>query len=158
MNEHTTNTSKWALAIHRVTETSVEVWVGALFPTLVTALKARVRLKARDGSVRTGNISKSDCKRPFSRNKQRFFALVKFRRLKPNTHCKVKFHRHVEPLNNARPAEWQNLRSGQFDTLPVRIPTENQAPFTIGIGNCFYDHRDGGQAASAYQALYERAR
>lgn len=156
MNEHTTDTSKWALAIHRVTETSVEVWVGALFPTLVMPLNARVRLKAPDGSVRTSKIAKSDWKRPFSSTKQRFFALVKFRRLKPNTHYRVEFHRHVEPLNNIRPAEWQNLRSGQFDTLPVRIPTENQTPFTIGIGSCFYDHRDGGQAASAYQALYER--
>ena len=156
MSTHVTDTSKWALAIHRVSETTAEVWVGALFPTLVMPLKARVRLIMPNGRVRTRNISRRDWKRPFRNTKQRFFAVIKFRQLKPNTHYKVEFHRHVEPLNNVRPASWQHLRSGQFDTLPVRLPTENQTPFTIGIGSCFYDHRDGGQAASAYQALYER--
>lgn len=156
MSEHNTDTSKWTLAIHRVTETSVEVWVGTLFPTMTMPQRARVKLMTPDGQVRTRNISKRDWKRPFSKTTQRFYTLVVFRQLHPGTHYKVEFHRHIEVEPDVIAAEWQHLRSGQFDTLPVRIPYENQVPFTIGMGSCFYDHRDGGQAAGAYQALYER--
>ena len=52
--------------------------------------------------------------------------------------------------------QWQPLRSGTFDTLPSRIPLKGQKPFTIALGSCFYNHRDGGQAAASYTALYER--
>ena len=48
------------------------------------------------------------------------------------------------------------LRNGTFDTLPPRIPLKGKKPFTIGVGSCFYNHRDGGQAAASYKALYQR--
>src|SRR5690606_889286 len=51
---------------------------------------------------------------------------------------------------------WQDLRSGTFDTLPTALPLLGQVPFTLGLASCFYNQRDGGQAASAYLALYER--
>jgi len=156
VNKHPTDTSKWALAIHRVTEKSVEIWVGTLFPTMAMPLKARVKLVTPDGRTRTRNISRSEWKRPFSKTSQRFYTLVRFSQLHHGTHYKVEFHRHIEATEDLIPAEWQHLRSGQFDTLPLSLPSENQAPFTIGLGSCFYDHRDGGQAAGAYQALYER--
>ena len=72
--------------------------------------------------------------------KQRFFVLATFDRLQPGTHYDVKFDRHIEPTEDFIPASWQHLRSGQFDTLPARLPLESQKPFTIGIGSCFYDH------------------
>jgi hypothetical protein len=156
MIEHITDTSKWSLVIHRVTETSVEVWVGTLFPTLTMPQRARVRLTSTDGPLRTRNLSKSDWKRPFRKTSQRFYSLVSFQRLDPGSRYKVEFDRFVEPNKDQAPGKWQHLRSGQFDTLPERLPRENQPPFTIGLGSCFYDHRDGGQAAGAYQALYER--
>ena len=156
MADHGTDTSKWALAIHRVTETSAEIWVGTLFPTLTKPKKARVRLDLPDGSVRTKNIKSSDWKRPFRNMNQRFYAVVTFKNLSPGRHYWAKFDRHIEAVAGINPAGWQYLRFGRFSTLPKRIPTQNQDPFTIGLGSCFYNHRDGGQAAGAYQALFER--
>ena len=86
MADHGTDTSKWALAIHRVTETSAEIWVGTLFPTLTKPKKARVRLDLPDGSVRTKNIKSSDWKRPFRNMNQRFYAVVTFKNLSPGRH------------------------------------------------------------------------
>lgn len=156
MNEHPTDTSKWALAIHRVTDSSAEIWVGTLFPTMKMPLSARVKLIGPDGKTRSRNIVKKDWQRPFRETKQRFYSLVTFKQLESGTHYRVEFHRHIEVEGDVVSADWQHLRSGQFDTLPKRLPLESQTPFTIGIGSCFYDHRDGGQAAGAYQALYER--
>ena len=45
MIKHETDTSKWALAIHRVSATTVEVWVGTLYPTMTKPRRARVRLE-----------------------------------------------------------------------------------------------------------------
>ena len=66
------------------------------------------------------------------------------------------FDRFVEATPEGIPPGWQHLGSGYFETLPKRILKTHEKPFTIGLGNCYYDHRDGGQAAGAYQALYER--
>ena len=157
MGDHRTDTSKWTLAIHRVTETSVEIWVGTLFPTLKMPKKARVRLELPNGSTKTKNIAKADWKRPFRKMNQRFYAVVTFKNLIPGKNYKARFDRHIDAIPGVTAAEWQYLRYGHFCTLPKRIPTQNQKPFTIAVGSCFYNHRDGGQAAEAYQALYERA-
>lgn len=156
MIEYPTDTSKWALAIHRVSGTSAEVWAGTLFPTMVKPKRARVRLMRGDQVIRTRRISRQDWKRPFRKTNQRFFTVLNFTRLTPDTDYRVEFHRYVEPTGNVVESGWQHLRSGQFRTLPERVPGSNQKPFTIGLGSCFYDHRDGGQAAGSYQALYER--
>ncbi len=156
MADHSTDTSKWALAIHRVTDTTAEIWVGTLFPTLTKPKKARVRLEHANGSVQTKYIATKDWKRPFRSMKQRFYSVVTFKNLLPGRHYSVKFDRRVEAMANLSSAEWQYLRYGAFSTLPRRVPTQSQNPFTIAIGSCFYGHRDGGQAAGSYQALYER--
>jgi hypothetical protein len=88
--------------------------------------------------------------------KQRFWTVASFRNLQPGSAYSVSFDRFVEAKNDDSVSGWQHLRSGYFDTLPKRIPGSGGKPFTIGLGSCFYDHRDGGQAAGAYQALYER--
>lgn len=151
-----TSTSQWSLVIHRVTATSVEVWVGTLFPTLKMPKAARVRLTMPGGKMRTRQISKADWKRPFRKMKQRFYTVCTFKDLKPGTRYTLSFDRRIEKLEDAVKEQWQSLRSGTFDTLPSRIPLKGQKPFTIALGSCFYNHRDGGQAAASYTALYER--
>ncbi len=156
MIKHETDTSKWALAIHRVSATTVEVWVGTLYPTMTKPKRARVRLELPNGKSRTRIIQKSEWQRPFRNTKQRFWSLVSFRNLQPGAAYKVAFDRFVEATTDVIAPGWQHLRSGYFETLPKRIPKTHEKPFTIGLGSCYYDHRDGGQAAGAYQALYER--
>ena len=151
-----TDTSKWAIAVHRVGTTTAEVWVGTLYPTMKMPLRARVRLESPDGRVRTRTIRKPQWKRPFRKTDQRFYTVVTFKSLLPDTAYKLRFDRFVEASGDIIDARWQALRNACFETLPARLPAANERPFTIGIGSCFYDHRDGGQAAGAYQALYER--
>jgi len=156
MIKHPTDTSKWALAIHRVSATTAEVWVGTLYPTMIKPKRARVRLTMPDGKLRSRVINKGDWKRPFRKSKQRFWSLVRFTGLRPGANYTVAFDRFVEARQDIIEPGWQHLRSGSFDTLPKRIPKTGEKPFTIGLGSCYYDHRDGGQAAGSYQALYER--
>ena len=151
-----TTTAQWSLVVHRVTETSAEIWVGTLFPTLKKPAHARVQLTFPDGSTLTRQIVKADWKRPFRGVNQRFYTLCTFRNLKPGTRYTVQFSRRIEAIGNVVPQSWQALRNGTFDTLPPRIPLKGKKPFTIGVGSCFYNHRDGGQAAASYKALYQR--
>jgi hypothetical protein len=68
--------------------------------------------------------------------KQRFYSVVTFKNLLPGRHYTVKFDRRVEAMANLSSAEWQYLRYGAFNTLPRRVPTQSQNPFTIAIGSC----------------------
>ncbi len=151
-----TSTAQWSLVIHRVGATSAEVWVGTLFPTLKMPERARVRL-FRDGrEVRSALISKPDWRRPFRRMRRRFFKVVRFRRLEAGCEYRVTFERLVEGDGPSEPVRgWQELRAGAFCTLPRRLPLKGEGAFTIGLGSCFYNHRDGGRAAAAYRALCE---
>ncbi|MCY4486169.1 MAG: hypothetical protein OXF11_03525 [Deltaproteobacteria bacterium] len=154
--DYPTSTAQWSLVIHRVGATSAEVWVGTLFPALKMPERARVRL-FRDGRAeRSALISRDDWSRPFRGMRRRFFRVVTFRRLEAGSEYRVAFERLVEGNAAAGPVRgWQELRAGAFRTLPPRLPLKGESPFTIGLGSCFYNHRDGGQAAVAYRALYE---
>lgn len=152
----TTDTSQWTLAIHRVTATSAEIWVGTLFPTLKMPNLAKVELTGPAGFTQVQNIERQDWKRPFRYMRQRFYQLCEFTDLTPGTHYEARFFRYVESVAGVMPDYWQDLRSGYFDTLPARIPAVGEKPFVIGLGSCFYRNRDGGYASSAYKALYER--
>ena len=154
--DYNTTTGQWMLVIHRVTATSAEVWVGTLFPTLKMPLHAQVELVLPDGSTRIQPIVKADWQRPFRKVNQRFYVLCRFDGLQPATRYRVIFSRRIEAIPCLIEEAWQPLRSGCFDTLPTRIPEKGCKPFTIGLGSCFYNHRDGGQAAAAYRTLYER--
>ena len=89
--------------------------------------------------------------------RQRFFTVVTFRGLRAGSDYRVEFERRVEANPAAGIARgWQPLRSGAFRTLPPRLPRKGGGAFTIGLGSCFYNHRDGGRAAASYRALYER--
>ncbi|MYD72373.1 MAG: hypothetical protein F4W89_16760 [Acidobacteria bacterium] len=154
---HPTSTAQWSLAIHRVTGTSVEVWVGTLFPTLKLPERARIRLLDGDRHLRARVIRREDWRRPFSRMKRRFFCVATFRRLAPGHDYRLEFERRVETNQKIGLARhWQRLRSGRFRTLPSRLPRAGEGAFTLGLGSCFYNHRDGGQAAAAYKALHDR--
>lgn len=154
--DYNTKTGQWMLAIHRVTATSAEIWVGTLFPTLKMPVHARVDLLSPDGSITSHGIVKADWQRPFRYLNQRFYKLCRFDGLQPGTRYQVAFFRRIEAVPGVLEQAWQLLRCGVLDTLPARLPLVGQKPFVIGLGSCFYNHRDGGQAASAYKALYER--
>ena len=152
-----TSTGQWSLVVHRVSRHSVEVWVGTLFPSLKMPERARVRLIPKNGKVRTRSIGKRNWQRPFAGMKQRFFTVVTFRRLIAGSEYRLEFERRVEaePRAGIR-RRWQRLRSGTFRTLPSRVPEKGRGAFTVALGSCFYNHRDGGRAAASYKALYER--
>ena len=156
MNNNVTNTSQWSLVVHRVTSNSVEVWVGTLFPTLKKPDLARVELIHPDGSKQTRRITKEQWQRPFDKVNQRFYKVIKFSSLAPGKQYSLNFVRRIEAVGKAIPQSWQQLRSGTFSTLPKRVPLKGKKPFTIALGSCFYNHRDGGRAAAAYKALYQR--
>ena len=149
------STAQWSLVVQRVSQHSVEVWVGTLFPTLKKPERARVCLITKNGKVRTRVIRK--WQRPFTGMKQRFFAMVTFRGLGAGNEYRLEFGRRIEaePRAGIR-RRWQRLRSGTFRTLPSRVPEKGRDAFTIALGSCFYNHRDGGRAAASYKALYER--
>ena len=154
---HATSTAEWSLVLHRVSQTSVEVWVGTLFPALKMPERARVRLFQEGREFRSRVIRKPDWRRPFRGMRQRFFNVVTFRGLRAGSDYRVEFERRVEANPAAGIARgWQPLRSGAFRTLPPRLPRKGSGAFTIGLGSCFYNHRDGGRAAASYRALYER--
>ena len=154
--DYSTSTAQWSLVIHRVGATSAEVWVGTLFPALKMPERARVRLFRDEREVRSALISRDDWRRPFRGMRRRFFRVVTFRRLEAGSEYRVTFERLVEGDAAAGPVRgWQELRAGTFRTLPPRLPPKREGAFTIGLGSCFYNHRDGGRAAAAYRALYE---
>lgn len=148
-------TSTWSLVVHRVSRHSVEVWVGTLFPTLKMPERARVRLITKNGKVSSRVIRQ--WQRPFTGMRRRFFAVVTFRGLEAGNDYRLEFERRIEaePRTGIR-RRWQRLRSGTFRTLPSRVPEKGRDAFTIALGSCFYNHRDGGRAAASYKALYER--
>jgi len=159
VSNENTNTSQWSLVVHRVTSTSVEVWVGSLFSTLKKPDIARVELIHGNGKnqiKKTKRITKEQWQRPFNKVEQRFFRVIKFTNLTPGKEYQLNFTRRVEANGTAIPQRWQSLRKGAFRTLPTRVPLKGKKPFTIALGSCFYNHRDGGRAAAAYKALYQR--
>ena len=156
-SSHPTSTAQWSLAIHRVGRTSVEVWVGTLFPALKMPEWARVRLFEGDRELRARLIRRRDWRRPFSGMDRRFCFVARFRGLTAGRDYRLEFERRVEANPDIGVSRhWQRLRSGRFRTLPSRLPLAGEGAFTIGLGSCFYNHRDGGRAAAAYKALYER--
>ncbi|MDO6563326.1 hypothetical protein Q4488_08010 [Amphritea sp. 1_MG-2023] len=151
-----TSTGQWSLVVLRVTQKRVKVWAGTLFSTLTMPEHARIELIDAVDNVSVHTIVKSDWNRPFSKIRKRFYITAEFSDLQPGCHYKVRFLRRIEAIHGVREASWQLLRSAQFDTLPSQLPPIGEKPFTIGFGSCFYNHRDGGQAAGAYKALYDR--
>ena len=155
MENYPTSTGQWNLVVQRVSATSVEIWAGTLFPDLKMPSQARVDIVDPQENRQSFAIEKSQWQRPFRDVNQRFYCLACFQGLKPRTRYHVNFYRLVDGRGLVDDY-WQCLRKASFDTLPERLPAMNEKPLTIGFGSCFYNHRDGGQVAGAYRALYER--
>ena len=156
---HPTSTAKWSLVVHRVTATSVEVWVGTLFRQLLKPQRARVRLFRDDTDEATRDITMRDWKQPFRDMERCFFFVAEFDALEPDTDYRLTFERHIEENDELEiSARWQHLRNGRFRTLPATLPRKGEGAFTMGLASCYYAHRDAGQAASAYKALHDRGR
>ncbi|MFN3714634.1 MAG: hypothetical protein ACK4SX_13330 [Alcanivoracaceae bacterium] len=152
-----TVTADWSMVIQRVTQTGAEIWVGTLFPYMKMPDVARVVIEDGAGNRHHQTIDRHHWQRPFRNMSQRFYAVVHFTGLVPGQQYRVFFERRVEAVEGVwEHAWWQELRDGEFGTLPDRLPSPTELPFTVGLGSCFYSHRDGGQAAAAYRAVYEQ--
>ena len=158
MGGQVVNTSVWSLVVHRVSQYSVEIWVGTLFPHLEKPTRAVVELRSRDGSQLLQSQEFTDWERPFSNYQKGFFKLVAFEGLNPNQRYTATWRRYSESVKEIPGLEsgWQQVGDGIFDTLPSRLPAHDKIPFTIGLASCYYYHRDGGQPAASYRALYDR--
>ncbi|MEP1447288.1 MAG: hypothetical protein ABJK37_14385 [Paraglaciecola sp.] len=154
--DFTTNTSKWSLVFHKVSQTSVLVWAGTLFGTLRKPKLARLIVSFGDIEINRQDISLEQWRRPFSRLSQRFYDSRVISNLEAGRTYKVDFYQRLEGHEHEGKNQWQLLRSGTFCTLPAALPTNKNNAFTIALSSCFYEHRDCGQAARAYKALYER--
>ncbi|WP_339719000.1 hypothetical protein [uncultured Paraglaciecola sp.] len=152
----TTNTSQWSLVIHKVSQTSVELWAGTLFGTLRKPKLARLIVSLEGNEVRREDITLKQWQRPFNGLSQRFYDTRLASGLLAGKNYKVDFYQRLEGEEHQGLDQWQLLRSGTFTTLPAALPTHKNKAFTVALSSCFYEHRDCGQAARAFKALYER--
>lgn len=151
-----TNTSKWSLVFHKVSQTSVEIWAGTLFGTLRQPKLARIIVSDNGNEFSREDISPQQWKRPFSKMSQRFYDTRLVTGLQAGKTYQVSFYQRLESEDHAGLDQWQLLRSGTFSTLPASLPTNKNKAFTVSLSSCFYEHRDSGQSARAFKALYER--
>ncbi|MDN4501105.1 hypothetical protein QX776_01715 [Alteromonadaceae bacterium BrNp21-10] len=150
------NTSQWSLVVHKVSQTTVELWAGTLFGTLKKPQHAKILVKQNNDLIKTIDITLDQWQRPFAQIKhQRFYVFTSVDGLQAGQNYQVEFYRQLDLPEYAD--QWQLLRDAVFSTLPNALPTDAEGAFTIGLGSCFYEHRDGGQAAASYKALYDRA-
>ena len=125
-----TTTAQWSLVVHRVTDTSAEIWVGTLFPTSEkTSSCSGPTHSARWQYALTRQIVKAEWKRPFNKVNQRFYTICSFQNLKPGTRYRVRFSRRIEAIRQCRPTIL--ARSPQWDIryLAATHPTERQETF-----------------------------
>lgn len=156
MKDFPTNTSKWSLVFHKVSQTSVQIWAGTLFGTLRKPQLARIIVSLDGSEVSREDISLQQWKRPFRRLSQCFYDTRLVSGLQAGQSYNVNFYQRLEGDEHQGLDQWQLLRSGTFTTLPVSLPTNKNKAFTVALSSCFYEHRDSGQAARAFKALYER--
>ncbi|MDR4518714.1 MAG: hypothetical protein MRK00_15200 [Nitrosomonas sp.] len=153
-------TSRYALAVHEVTTTSVKIWVGALLPSLAKPHNWRLVVRKvnseSDRKNETGEIVKTIeylkaqgdvWQRPFEHLNKRFYKVEIIDGLEPGQDYIVEFVSRVEN-------DWKLLESSFLTTLPEALPTQPEHPFTVGIGSCFYSKHDGGRTGQAFEALY----
>jgi hypothetical protein len=152
----TTNTSKWSLVFHKVSQTTVELWAGTLFGTLRKPQLSRLIVSLEGNEVSREDITLKQWQRPFNRLSQRFYDTRLVANLKAGQSYTVDFYQRLEGDEHQGLDQWQLLRSGTFSTLPAALPTNKNKAFTVALSSCFYEHRDCGQAARAFKALYER--
>jgi hypothetical protein len=151
-----TNTSKWSLVFHKVSQTSVEIWAGTLFGTLRKPRLARLIVSLYGNEVSRQDITLEQWQRPFNRLSQRFYDTRLVSGLQAGQSYQVGFYQRLEGDEHQGLDQWQLLRSGTFSTLPAALPTNKNKAFTVALSSCFYEHRDCGQAARAFKGLFDR--
>ena len=149
-------TSGYSIVVHEVTTSSVKLWLGALTPSMGKPRNWRLvlrkcntekqREKESGQEIRTENYS-NEWKRPFYDLDKRFYTTKNLQNLKAGVHYIVEF----DVRSNH---EWETVEKVFFTTLPNRLPSSGEKPFTVGIGSCFYTEHDGGDAGQAYESLY----
>lgn len=141
-------TSRYSLVIHEVTNSTAKIWLGALTTSVARPHVWRLRVFDKKGnelqSLDRGNIWKN----PFDQLSRRFYTVETIEGLEPGQEYVIHFESRSEQ-------QFHVLERGYFRTLPSKLPTNSQKPFTICVGSCFYTKHDGGQTGQAYQALYE---
>jgi len=155
-------TSGYTMVIHEVTTTAVNVWVGALAPSIAKPRNWRLIIKktpegfsqdstSGDEVVKCIKYFKEDgdvWQRPFKQLKKRFYRVEHINGLEAGQDYTVEFEARINQ-------QWENLETGFFSTLPVSLPNSTAKPFTVGIGSCFYTKHDGGRVGRAYEALFK---
>jgi len=159
-------TSNYVLVVHAVTTTSVNLWVGALEPSIAKPHNWRLVLRQANQGFSQESADEADdpaldvakiehlkedgdvWKRPFDKLNKRFYCTETFTDLTPGQDYTVAF----EARNQG---QWVQLEIAFFSTLPVGLPDATSKPFTVGVGSCFYTKHDGGRAGSAYEALFK---
>jgi hypothetical protein len=152
-------TSRYSLVVHEVSTTSVNIWVGALLPSIAKPKNWALVVKQVDNGFanetasgdkikRIEHLSDDKWLRPFKALNKRFYQTQIMQELTPGQDYLIEFEvRHDN--------KWQVLETAFFTTLPASLSTSSKAPFTVGIGSCFYTKHDGGRAGRAYEALYK---
>ena len=77
-----TNTSKWSLVFHKVSQTTVQLWAGTLFGTLAQPKLARLIVSQNGTEVDRQDISQKQWQRPGFYSTRTFFLLLQ---ISPNS-------------------------------------------------------------------------
>lgn len=143
--------SKWNLVIHKAYQHQVSIWVGTLFPDLRKPDLCLVRILLSGNVIAEQHIHRDDWLRPFDKINDRFYQLLTFTHLLANTYYQVEFIRTEQATGYKNIAE-RILAAGSFYTLPNAL--QEDTPFVIATGSCFYNEDDNGAAADALNKLY----
>lgn len=154
-------TSGYVLVIHEVTTTSVNIWAGALEPSIAKPKNWRLTIKKTTEGFAQEQVLGDEVDRieyssddgdvwlrPFDSLDKRFYRLEVFNNLQAGQDYTIEFEARSEN-------EWVVLETAFLTTLPLSLPAATEKPFTVGIGSCFYTKHDGGKAGRAYEALYK---
>ena len=144
--------SKWSLVVHCATQTTINIWVGTLFPDLRKPDECLVRISDElENEVSSYTIASKDWQRPFKKVNDRFYAYIPFHNLNANTYYTVEFIRQEQDLGYKKLPQ-QVLSKGAFKTLPNALSPDQ--PFVVALGSCFYNEGDNGAVSTAYNSLY----
>lgn len=151
--------NRWSLVIHEVTEHTVNIWVGTLFPDLRKPEKITVKIVDNNNQISSEQcVVKADWERPFKQiSAQRFYKLLTFKALLPGTDYRVTVEESFtdDVRHSANPIAEQGLHllsSGSFTTLPLSI-ADMPHGFVLGLGSCFYEEFDGGSVGTSFETL-----
>ncbi|MGQ8367437.1 hypothetical protein [Glaciecola sp. 1036] len=146
--------SRWNLIPHKVTTETGQLWVGTLDANQYKPLLSRVVIFKDNEQVQSIDIVRVQWEKPIENLSNRFFTLLTIEGLSPNTKYTAVFYRQIEHEASEFVGDWLQLKTAYFTTLPLSLPTEENTAFTLSLSSCFYAHKDDGNTANAFKALY----